>query len=658
MKFAKRICKTAIWMVCIYWLISCFTPNVLSRIGKLQAFGLNHVKESRGDHPEWEWPGALDTSGSMSLCDKGEYLKEDIVDISLRFQHNSNDISICSGRYNQRKPQENDKETVETVHEENEQWNRRIYVTAEEMQGNILGYTLIRMPPNPANMYYERDMPYLLEKDMVGKGIYISDYVCETEVFLGNILKEVIRERGVVNSGCRQYFTEYALQQLEDEDWSLLDETWQADPYAYDRTYRISPVSGGGYQFYYLFFPEKDKGATERAHNVEITLYIDDHGKICGIQTDILTTATEETGMEKYINTEGLFDDTYCEHVILAGSPCKEPIVWDFERYFRKFISPAERYEQYNTGLLESACISDSAENLADIFLHVIADRGADAERYVKWFGDDNSYQAFADMDWESLEEGWTADEEYDCFFVDSIYDLGYAEFRYYFYPDLKVMNMDRAKMVMIDCNVSVVDGQIYYTKVDFVPITAKGITGTKQKLSGDRTLVINKGSAPAGKEKVAIPVIDRPVAHGLIERFAPEVMVTGHSERKECGELWGFTDTADVGEYLAEKLFRDFERDNIVEGETDRLAKDREGVHAALYAVDGFLNDGWKADRAYDCFLIKDNEVAGCLHLQYYFYSQTTDERQSRTLVMDVYLSEEGIEHMKINELHIRREA
>ncbi|MCI8988017.1 MAG: hypothetical protein HFI60_19290 [Lachnospiraceae bacterium] len=52
------------------------------------------------------------------------------------------------------------------------------------------------------------------------------------------------------------------------------------------------------------------------------------------------------------------------------------------------------------------------------------------------------------------------------------------------------------------------------------------------------------------------------------------------------------------------------------------------------------------------------DNEVAGCLHLQYYFYSQTTDEGQSRTLVMDVYLSEEGIEHMKINELHIRREA
>lgn len=118
------------------------------------------------------------------------------------------------------KPEENNKETIETrhekstnskeasygsktVYEENKQWDKRIYVTAEELQGNILGYTLIRMPPNPENMYFERDMPYLLEEGMVGKGIYISDYVCETEVFLGNILKEVIRGRGVVNGEYR-----------------------------------------------------------------------------------------------------------------------------------------------------------------------------------------------------------------------------------------------------------------------------------------------------------------------------------------------------------------------------------------------------------------------------------------------------------------------
>ena len=55
------------------------------------------------------------------------------------------------------KPEENNKETIETghekstnskeasygsktVYEENKQWDKRIYVTAEELQGNIMAY--------------------------------------------------------------------------------------------------------------------------------------------------------------------------------------------------------------------------------------------------------------------------------------------------------------------------------------------------------------------------------------------------------------------------------------------------------------------------------------------------------------------------------------
>lgn len=117
----------------------------------------------------------------------------------------------------------------EVVSEDAEQWNNRIYVTADEMQGNILGYSLIRMPPNSENMYYEQDMPYLLDEDIVGKGICVSDYICETEVFLGNILKEVLTGRGVVSTENRQYFTEYALQQLADTGWESLDVEWKPD---------------------------------------------------------------------------------------------------------------------------------------------------------------------------------------------------------------------------------------------------------------------------------------------------------------------------------------------------------------------------------------------------------------------------------------------
>lgn len=99
MKFAKIILKLAICITCIYLFISCFTPNVLSQIGKLQAFGLNRVTEINGYRPEWEWPGALDTFGSHTLEYKEEYMKEDIVYISLRFQHNSNDVDIYSKIY-------------------------------------------------------------------------------------------------------------------------------------------------------------------------------------------------------------------------------------------------------------------------------------------------------------------------------------------------------------------------------------------------------------------------------------------------------------------------------------------------------------------------------------------------------------------------------
>ena len=63
-----------------------------------------------------------------------------------------------------------------------------IHVTADQLQGNILGYSLLRYSPNPENqMYYERDMAYLVEEEFVGKGIYISDYMCETDSILRNM---------------------------------------------------------------------------------------------------------------------------------------------------------------------------------------------------------------------------------------------------------------------------------------------------------------------------------------------------------------------------------------------------------------------------------------------------------------------------------------
>ena len=88
----------------------------------------------------------------------------------------------------------------ETVSEEAEEWKDYFHVSADKLQGNILGYSLLRFSPDPeSSMEYKQDRAYLLDEDMVGKGIYISDYMCETEVFLGNILKDIMISHGAVS---------------------------------------------------------------------------------------------------------------------------------------------------------------------------------------------------------------------------------------------------------------------------------------------------------------------------------------------------------------------------------------------------------------------------------------------------------------------------
>lgn len=537
--------------------------------------------------------------------------------------------------------------------EDTQQWADRIYeVTADNMQGNILGYSLIRIPPNPDNMYYERDMPYLLEESMVGKGIYISDYMCETEVFLGNLLKEVLMGRGTVSDENRLFFTEYALQQLEGMDWEELDTGWECAPWAYDRTYRMIPVSGGcGYQFFYCFYPDEDKTSGEESSQVEIMVYVDGDGKVCQIKISFHTVLTENNRMVKYIQTEGLFDDTYSEQVILDGSPCKEVMVWDFERYFRRFMYPDEIYEQENNGLLAFGNVCDSAENLADIFLQIMDNKGKDVEKYAKWFGDEKDFTNFVDTDWGFLEENWVTDEKYDCFFIDRIEDSGYAGFQYYFYPDFTAMDVDTAKMVVIECNVSITDGMIGYNAVDIFPITQAAYLDMKQ--ARGRILVVEKGNVLADKETVAIPVIDRQIVSVLIEAFNPRDIAVSHSDRKKKKELWGFTDIAQVSDYLGQKFFQDFDADNVEAGEIYKAAQNEEAVSSALYDIEQLLDEGWKADRQYDCFIIKANEAAGYMHLQYHFYPESVNGEQvkGKILVIDVYLSDAGIENMVVDE-------
>ena len=542
----------------------------------------------------------------------------------------------------------------------------KIHVTADELQGNILGYSLLRYAPSPDDhMYYERDMSYLVEEELVGNGIYISDYMCETEIFLGNILKELLAYRGAVSDEDKQYFTEYALRQIEDTDWEALDAEWEADLWTYDRYYSLHPISGGeGYQFSYYFYGEEGKTAKEETNLVEVSLYVNKDGKICEIEITIDTVPMEDNRIATSILMNGLYDDNYIEPVIWDGIPREEEMVWDFERYFRRFMNSDEIYEQENEELLQSGNASSSAEAVADIFLHVMENRGADVERYADQFGFETDFSNFAAADWGVLEENWTASEAYDCFFIDRIAFSGYVGFRYYFYPDFKAMGADEAMMVVIECNVGIEGGDICYNTVDIFPVTEETCREMRQKQEGIKTLVVEKGMAVSGEEKVAIPVIDRELQYIPISEFDTDALAAARSGRKVKEELWGFTDAAEVGTYLGEQFLQDFAKDQVEEGELYNLAVGRKGekeeekreyvaIDSALYLMDVFLDDGWKTDGQYDCFRINSNEAAGCLHLQYYFYPEIGGEEQTkaRTMVVDMFLSEEGIEKMDINE-------
>lgn len=553
-------------------------------------------------------------------------------------------------------------EVLEDTSEEDEQWSKRIYVTADQLQGNILGYSLIRMPPDPlTNMYYERELPYLVDEAVMGNGIFVSEYMCETEVFLGNILKEVLAERGKISVENERYFTEYALQQLKETDWSLLDEDWEIDPYAYGRDYQLNTVFGeNNYDFSYYFYPDREKTVTEETEEVNIYLSVNSSGQVYEIQTDIFTVPAEQAEIENYICMSGLFDELYQETMIQSGQVSNEKMIWDFEKHYRRFLYPDEVYEQENEGLLASGNAAASAEETGRIFIDILESRGTDIGQYEEIFSvyEDSGFWQFKNSDWGWLEENWTADEEYDCIFKDYIGYSGYVGFQYYFYPDYDALDTDVAKAVSIDCLVSIHYGEISHTSMKTFPMTREEYQRAKEiKREGrESTLVVEKGNILQGKEMVALPIPGRQLSFMPVSDFQADALSYDHSERKRAGEIWGFSDVAKVAGFLGDKFLGDIQNDTVEKGEIAKLCRNEDEMSAFFNAAEKFVESGWEADEQYDCYEILQNEVAGCMHLRYYFYPRrlSIKQKSGRVMVVDMYLSEQGIESMKLNEFRM----
>ena len=85
----NKFLRIVICILCIHFIISCLSPNVMSQIGKSKIYGAIYVPELKGClggwRDEWEWMGALKTMGASRIDYQEEYLREDVASISLLF---------------------------------------------------------------------------------------------------------------------------------------------------------------------------------------------------------------------------------------------------------------------------------------------------------------------------------------------------------------------------------------------------------------------------------------------------------------------------------------------------------------------------------------------------------------------------------------------
>lgn len=531
-----------------------------------------------------------------------------------------------------------------------EVWSDKIYVTEEQLQGNILGYSLKRN--QVLNMWYERDLPYLLDEASVGQGVYISEYMCETEVFIGSVLKDILVRHGEVNSAQKQYFTDWALEQLTLTDWDLLDEQWKPDLYAYDRNYGLRYILGkSNYSFSYVFYTDEKENIAEEVNYVDIRCSVNSEGKIYEIKISINKAPAESSGMEKTVNTVGLFDDTFNEIVICNGNIYSGKILLDFEKYFKRFLYPDEVYEQSCNGLLVSGDAALSAERIGKIFSDILEVQGKNIGQYTKWFAYESSFSEFKNDSWDWLEENWIANAEYDCVYIDNI-NMGYVGFQYYFYPDYDMMNTDVAKAVIINCNVDVTTGKLVDTDIRSFPMTRQEYQTIKERNEKEpwNIAVVERGQMMIGKENVVLPIPQNELYYIPIKEFSSSVYSTDNYVRKNKYELWGYSDLAEVDAYLGEVFLEDIENETVEKGSLAELLTEK-ADSSCLYSIAECV-EKCNIDKEYDCFFIKENECAGSIHLKYYFYLQKANENyeSKNVMVIDLYVSDLGVEYIQVN--------
>ena len=488
-------------------------------------------------------------------------------------------------------------------------WTDCIPIEPEEIKENIIGYTLMR---TPEGVYYVRDSDYLLEKDIIGKGVFVSEYVNEIEVFIGQILINVIKGRGTIVEEDKQYFSDWALEQVQGTDWKALDTGGRPDSYLYYRSYTINYVFGDvGYDFTYTFYPDRD-AIEETAQIVTVKILIDKTGIIRGGNVEINNTA--RAVITEISNIKGLFDDELQEEIIEEGILYQDKVV----------------YEQSGSGLLISESAAVCAEEVGEIIIDVLESKGKNAAVYDMQFEDENAFRSFQELSWDQLDEGWMANPYYDCYYINDGSCMDTHTFLFYIYPNYDGMKTETASALTFRCRVNGSLGKFIYTDLQIYLMTKKEYQAARD-WQGKKSAFKKAGEINGGGSKIEISMPE----NSLIPDFISNVTITkqdGIQKEKSSGkEDRVYIDKCINVDSLGEAMI-----ENMKIGIVEWLDPASE-----IYEI---IEDGWEVRQEYDAYYMAHNEKAGAQLYRYYFYWNKPGEKNEKVLVTDIWISQSGV--------------
>ena len=535
----------------------------------------------------------------------------------------------------------------------------RITVSPGQVIGVIAGYTFERTERETKSgidtvLTYVRGTDALLPADVVGNGVYVSEHVQETGMFLGEMFGGVLDGAGRVEAEQAAYFSQEALAQLQTWDWERLAE-WKGRPHTYDCSRERNRLLDGGWDWLLVFHRDMTDGTTggqegmqpaERVvANVCVVVSTDAGGVIRGVSI----TPVERFAVicnDTYGDVRNrLPEQAYAVQVIRGGKPETGIVIPNFEQYWQNCGADVfEKIRKGPAGLLAAEDAAATAAEIGTILKDVLESRGGSGGFYESLFAPAGQY-GFHNVQWEMLENNWKMAADYDCYYTDMTEVSDCIRFRYYCYPDFDDMNTETASAVIFDCMVNDA-GQLKETSMRTFPLTEEACRAARTAGDGSVLLVSGGAATDRGRE-ISFPAAKTVTASVPMEDYIWDGAETHGVDLKTCESLWDCSDTASLAVSLGELLLTDLNERCIADGAVRELFADdadAETVLARVNACRELAGEKWRGSEAYECREITEDFRAGTVCLRYTFYRYRPYDGKLRNLVLDVRISEQGI--------------